>query len=57
MALNQYNANDIEYVTRSWVDSADYWGVYYQLNETVREVFAKYGIEFSYPHTVVHLNQ
>lgn len=57
VALNQYNANDIEYVTRSWVDSADYWGVYYQLNETVREVFAKYGIEFSYPHTVVHLNQ
>ena len=55
VALKSYNANDIEYITRSWVDNGDDWGVYFQLNETVREVFAKYGIEFSYPHTVVHM--
>ncbi len=55
VALNQYNANDIEYITRSWVDNKDYWGVYFSLNESVREIFAKYGIEFSYPHTVVHM--
>lgn len=55
VALNQYRENDIEYVTRSWVDNGDYWGVYFDLNESVREVFAKYGIEFSYPHTVVHM--
>ena len=55
VALSKYNANDIEYVTRSWVDNGDYWGVYFSLNESVREVFAKYGIQFSYPHTVVHM--
>lgn len=55
VALNQYNENDIQYITRSWVENADYWGVYFDLNESVREVFAKYGIEFSYPHTVVHM--
>ena len=54
VGLEAYNANDIQYVTKSWCASADYWDVYYALNERVREVFAKYGIEFSYPHVVVH---
>jgi len=54
VGLNAYNANDIQYVTRSWCESADYWGVYFDLNERVREVFAKYDIHFSYPHVVVH---
>lgn len=54
VGLQAYNANDIQYVTKSWCASADYWGVYYDLNERVRDVFAKYGIEFSYPHIVVH---
>lgn len=54
VGLDTYNANDITYVTKSWCESADYWGVYYDLNERVREVFAKYGIQFSYPHIVVH---
>jgi len=54
VGLQAYNANDIQYVTKSWCESADYWGVYYDLNERVREVFAKYDIQFSYPHIVVH---
>lgn len=53
-ALSTYNANDITYVARAWCAGADYWGVYFDLNERVREVFSKYGIEFSYPHIVVH---
>lgn len=54
VGLQAYNPNDIQYVTKSWCESADYWDVYYDLNERVREVFAKYGIQFSYPHIVVH---
>ena len=54
VGLQAYNANDIQYVTKSWCESSDYWDVYYGLNERVREVFAKYDIEFSYPHIVVH---
>lgn len=54
VGLQAYHANNIQYVTKSWCASGDYWGVYYDLNERVREVFAKYGIEFSYPHMVVH---
>ena len=53
--LSGYNANDIEYTVRVWVDNGDYWGVYFDTMEAVRESFAKNGVEFSYPHTVVHM--
>lgn len=56
-ALSGYNANDIEYTLRCWVDNADYWPAHFALNEAIRDIFAKYGIEFSYPHTVVHINK
>jgi small conductance mechanosensitive channel len=55
IAINAYNANDIDYVVRVWVKNSDYWDVYFSLNEKVREAYAKHGVEFSYPHTVVHM--
>ena len=54
VGLSSYNANDISYVARAWCAGDDYWGVYFDLNERVREVFAKYGISFSYPRVIVH---
>lgn len=53
--LNKYNANDIEYVARVWTSNSEYWNVYFDVNEKVRESFKKYGVEFSYPHTIVHI--
>lgn len=53
--LSAYNSNDIEYKVRVWVNNADYWGVYFDTMENIRESFAKNGVEFSYPHTVVHV--
>lgn len=52
--LSAYNANDIEYTVRLWVDNAEYWNVYFDVLENIRESFAKHKIEFSYPHIVVH---
>lgn len=57
VALSAYNANDIEYTLRCWVDNGDYWPVHFALHEAIRESFARYAIEFSYPHTVVHMSQ
>jgi small conductance mechanosensitive channel len=52
--LSAYNSNDIEYTVRMWVDNKEYWNVYYDVLENIRESFAKHKIEFSYPHIVVH---
>lgn len=57
VALSGYNANDIEYTLRCWVENTDYWPVHFALNEAVRDAFQTYGIEFSYPHTVVHISK
>lgn len=54
VGVESYDANDIRYVTKSWVAGADYWDVYYALNERVRDYFETHGVEFSYPHVVVH---
>ena len=54
IALKAYNANDIEYVVRFWVNNSDYWATYFEVNEAVRESYKKHGIEFSYPHVIVH---
>lgn len=53
--ISNYNANDIEYTIRVWVENADYWDVYFDLTESIREYYEKHNIEFSYPHTVIHM--
>ena len=55
--LSAYNANDISYTIRVWVDSAEYWNVYFDVLEELRENFTKHQIAFSYPHTVIHLQK
>lgn len=53
--LSAYNANDIEYTIRVWTENAKYWDVYFDTLEALRESFAAHNVEFSYPHTVVHM--
>ena len=53
--LLSYDASSIKYVTRVWCRNADYWDVYFDLNEHVRETFEKHGVEMSYEHINVHM--
>ena len=53
--LLDYKGSTVEYVVRVWCKSADYWDVYFDLNENVRESFAAKGVEFSYDHVNVHI--
>ena len=53
--LLDYKGSTIEYVVRVWVKNADYWGVYFDLNENVREIFNERGVKFSYDHVNVHI--
>lgn len=53
--LLSYDASSIKYVTRVWVNNADYWDVYFDLNEHVRDTFKTNGVEMSYEHINVHM--
>lgn len=55
VALSKYNDSNIEYVVRVWCNNADYWDVYFALNENVRESFAANGVEMTYQHVNVHV--
>ena len=53
--LLAYEDSSIRYVVRVWVKNADYWDVYFDLNEQMRESFARNGVEMSYQHVNVHM--
>ena len=53
--LLDYKGSTVEYVVRVWCKGPDYWDVYFNLNENVRESFAKKGVKFSYEHVNVHI--
>ena len=52
-----YDASSIKYVVRVWAKNADYWDVYFNLNEHVRDAFANNGVKMSYEHINVHMMQ
>jgi small conductance mechanosensitive channel len=41
---------------RGWAKNADYWDVYFDLQEGVIDAFNETGIEFPYPHIECHIN-
>ena len=45
----------MEYIVRVWCKNADYWDVHFDLNENVRECFARNGVAMSYEHVNVHM--
>lgn len=53
--LSEYKDSCINYSFRVWVKNADYWDVYFKMNESVRESFARNGIEMTYNHLNVHI--
>ena len=53
--VSEYQSSSIEYLTRLWTLSGDYWDVYYALLEEVRESFVRRGVEMTYDHLNVHI--
>jgi small conductance mechanosensitive channel len=40
---------------RTWVNSSDYWSLYFDMTEKVKKEFDKQGISIPFPQTDVHL--
>lgn len=54
--VESYGDSAVKYVLRVWVATADYWDVYYAINESVRVCYDEAGITMTYPHLNVHLD-
>ena len=55
--LVKLNESSVDITVRGWVESADYWGVFFSLNEKVYKTFAKEGLNIPFPQMDVHVKQ
>lgn len=55
--VTEYGDSAIGYSLRLWVNTEDYWDVYYQVTRRIKEVFDDRGISMTYPHLNVHLDK
>lgn len=54
IALKELADSSVNVVVRVWVKSADYWGVYFDINKEIYATFNKEGIGFPFPQLTVH---
>jgi len=57
IAVLELADSSVNFVCRPWVNSADYWNVYFDTTETVKKRFDAEGISIPFPQTDVHLYQ
>ena len=55
--VTAYGDSAIQYSLRLWVKTADYWDVYFAVNQRVKNIFDEQGITMTYPHINVHLDK
>ena len=44
--------SSVNFAVRPWCKVEDYWNVYFEVTEQVKEALDKAGIEIPYPHAV-----
>ena len=55
IGLSEIGDSSVNFVVRPWVNAADYWDVYFGVQEEVFNRFGEEGISIPYPQTDVHL--
>ena len=53
VALQSLNASDITFVVRAWVRAADYWDVFFAMQERFYTELPPQGFTFAYPHVEI----
>ena len=53
----RYQDSAVEVITRSWCNTPDYWKVYFDLTEQVRDALEKNGITIPYNQFDVHIKE
>ncbi len=49
--------SSVNFAVRAWVKTADYWSVYFSMNEQVYKVFEKEGLSIPFPQMDVHIQK
>jgi len=57
VAVSELADSSVNFVVRPWVNSADYWKVYWDTHEKVKYAFDEKGISIPFPQMDVHLDK
>ena len=57
VAVSELGDSSVNFIARPWVNTADYWAVYWDLTEKVKLEFDAQGISIPFPQRDVHLHQ
>ncbi len=57
IAVSELADSSVNIIVRPWVSSADYWGVFFDMQKNTKQAFDAAGIDIPFPQTVVHLNK
>ncbi|QXO17052.1 MULTISPECIES: small-conductance mechanosensitive channel MscS [Vibrio] len=57
IAVHTLADSSVNLIVRPWVNSADYWPVYWDLTQAIKEALDENGIEIPFPQMDVHLNK
>lgn len=55
MALKELGDSSVDITVRAWVNTPDYWGVFFRINEEVYKTFSKEGLSIPFPQRDVHI--
>ena len=51
------NSSSVDLVIRAWVANADYWGVYFDMNEKMYKELPSKGVNFPFPQLDVNIKK
>lgn len=57
IALSALADSSVNIVVRVWVNPADYWGLFFDMNEKVYKEFGDHGLNIPFPQMDVHLDK
>lgn len=55
IAVSEMADSSVNFVVRPWVNTADYWGVYFDLTEKLKVALEENGLSIPYPQRDVHM--
>ncbi len=55
VSIASLGPSSVNFILRLWVNTKDYWDVYYMLNERIYEELPRNGVKFPFPQLSVHM--
>jgi len=56
IAVSELGDSSVNFAVRAWVNVADYWDVFFAMNENIYKTFAKEGLNIPFPQMDVHVH-